>query len=93
MPDAEKNSTHFICPSTRRFFQESRTSPKHSFGDFIHGYIYGRWIYLYIGVAKGRHPLTKILGPLFNFFKLLFPKPKVDSQNSTPEKISWLKGR
>jgi Pyruvate/2-oxoacid:ferredoxin oxidoreductase delta subunit len=84
MPDAEKNSSHFICPSTKRFFQESRTSPKHSFGDFIHGYIYGRWIYLYIGVAKGRHPLTKILGPLFNFFKLLFPKQKVNPQNSTP---------
>ena len=84
MPGTEKNSNHFICPSTRKFFQESRTNPNHSFGDFIHGYIYGRWIYLYIGVAKGRHPLTKILGPLFNFFKLLFPKPKIDSQNSTP---------
>jgi NAD-dependent dihydropyrimidine dehydrogenase PreA subunit len=84
MPGTEKNSNYFICPSTRKFFQESRTNPNHSFGDFIHGYIYGRWIYLYIGVAKGRHPLTKILGPLFSFFKLIFPKPKIDSQNLTP---------
>ena len=83
MPGIKKNSSNFICPSTRKFFQESRSSQKHSFGDFIHGYIYGRWIYAYIGVAQGRHPLTKILGPLFRFITFLFPKPKVNSQDST----------
>ena len=77
MPETEKHSNHFICPSTREFYQESRAIKNHSLGDFVHGYIYGRWIYAYIGVAKGRHPLTKILGPLFRFVTFLFPKPKV----------------
>jgi NAD-dependent dihydropyrimidine dehydrogenase PreA subunit len=83
MPGADKNSSSFICPSTKKFMQESRLNPKHSLGDFIHGYIYGRWTYTYISVAKGRHPLTKILGPLFNFVAHLFPKPKVNSRKST----------
>jgi Pyruvate/2-oxoacid:ferredoxin oxidoreductase delta subunit len=79
MPDNKKNSNHFICPSTREFYQESRAIKNHSLGDFVHGYIYGRWVYAYIGVAKGRHPLTKILGPLFRFVTFLFPKPKVNA--------------
>lgn len=63
-------------------------------GDFIHGYIYGRWIYLYISVAKGRHPMTKILGPVFNFITHLFPKQKFEL-SGTPEdnnKISFADG-
>jgi len=37
--------------------------PGHSFLDWIHGYIYGRWPYLYIGIGKGLHPLNRIFGP------------------------------
>jgi len=85
MDELQKNSSHFICPSTRKFFREWRAIEKHSLGDFIHGYIYGRWTYTYIGVAKGSHPLTKILGPLFSFVSLLFPKPKVDVDNRPDE--------
>jgi len=95
MDEQQKNSDHFIRPSTRKFFKESRANPKHSFGDFIHGYIYGRWIYAYIGVAKGRHPLTKILGPLFSFITFLFPKPKVDAERSAAKnekKITFADG-
>jgi len=83
MSESRKNRVPFICPSTKKFYQESRTSPMHSFGDFIHGYIYGRWTYTYISVAKGHHPLTKILGPLFSFFSFLLPKPKADADNSS----------
>lgn len=79
MNEPRKNHTPFICPSTKQFIQESRTNPKHSLGDFIHGYIYGRWTYTYISVAKGRHPLTKMLGPLFNFISFLFPKAQIDA--------------
>ena len=81
MPDNEKNSNPFICPSTKKFYSESRANKNHSLGDFIHGYIYGRWIYTYIGVGKGQHPLTKILKPLFRFITFLFPKTKVDANN------------
>jgi Pyruvate/2-oxoacid:ferredoxin oxidoreductase delta subunit len=81
MEETQKNSNPFICPSTRKFYNESRANKKHSLGDFIHGYIYGRWIYLYISVAQGKHPLTKILKPFFSFTTSLFPKPKVDANN------------
>ena len=80
MRDSTK-SEPFICPSTKKFLQESRARKNYSLGDFVHGYIYGRWTYTYISVAKGRHPLTKILGPLFSFITFLFPKPKVEAQN------------
>jgi len=83
MAHIEKNSNPFICPSTRKFLQESRATPKHSLGDFIHGYIYGRWIYFYISVAKGRHPLTRMLKPVFHFVTSVFPEPKIDTHNST----------
>jgi Pyruvate/2-oxoacid:ferredoxin oxidoreductase delta subunit len=83
MAHIEKNPSPFICPSAKKFFQESRANPRHSFGDFIHGYIYGRWIYFYISVAKGRHPLTKILGPLFSFLTHLLPEPKIAPHDPT----------
>jgi ferredoxin len=88
MDRSKKNSGSFFRPSTRSFYLESRANPRHSFGDFIHGYIYGRWPYTYISVAKGRHPLTRILGPLFNFITHLFPKPKIESEVSIPNNNS-----
>ncbi len=54
-----------IRQSTRKWFRERRNSSNSSFFDFLHGYVYGRWPYLYIGVAIGEHRLTKILRPLF----------------------------
>jgi Pyruvate/2-oxoacid:ferredoxin oxidoreductase delta subunit len=95
MAGQKKSSGSFICPSTRKFFNESRSSRQHSLGDFIHGYIYGRWLYTYIGVAKGKHPLTKILEPLFSFITFLFPKPKIDEQkaaSSSKTKITFADG-
>ena len=83
MDEPQKNLSPIIFPSTRKFFQESRANKKHSLSDFIHGYIYGRWIYLYISVAKGRHPLTRILKPLFSITTSVFPKPKVDTLNTS----------
>jgi len=81
MSGPRKNPHPVICPSTKKFYEAARANQKLSLGDFIHGYIYGRWTYTYIGVAKGRHPLAKILGPLFSFITFLFPKPKVDERD------------
>ena len=78
MDELQKSSSSFIRPSTRKFLQDSRSIKNYSLWDFIHGYIYGRWTYVYIGVAQGKHPLTKLLGPLFSFVSHLFPKPKGD---------------
>ena len=83
MDEPQQKSSPIICPSTRNFFQESRANKKHSLGDFIHGYIYGRWIYFYISVAKGQHPLTTILKPFFSFATSIFPKPKVDIHDAS----------
>ncbi len=85
MHRTEKNPGRFICPSTREFFRESRRSKNHTLWDFIHGYIYGRWTYLYIGVAKGRHPAAKILGPLFSFVSRFFPEPKITAHGAASE--------
>jgi ferredoxin len=36
----------------------------YSLFDRLHGYVYGRWPYLYIGIATGEHPLSRFLKPL-----------------------------
>ncbi len=50
--------------STWAFMRESRRLPGHSLFDRLHGYIYARWPYLYIGIATGEHPLARIVGPI-----------------------------
>jgi Pyruvate/2-oxoacid:ferredoxin oxidoreductase delta subunit len=57
---------HFIAPSTRRFWQEGRQMTGYSLFDFIHGYVYGRWPYLYIGIGTGEHRLAGLVRPLIN---------------------------
>jgi Pyruvate/2-oxoacid:ferredoxin oxidoreductase delta subunit len=87
MNELQKKTSSMICPSTRKFFRASRASKKQTLWDFIHGYIYGRWTYLYIGVAKGRHPAARFLGALFNIAAHLFPKSTAEtapSKNGRP---------
>jgi Pyruvate/2-oxoacid:ferredoxin oxidoreductase delta subunit len=67
-----------ISPSTQALIAEARRTPGYSFFDFVHGYIYGRWPYLYIGVGKGDHPLAKWLAPAFNSINKLITKKKPD---------------
>ena len=52
-----------IQASTKEYWQQAKEKEGFSFFDRLHGYIYARWIYLYIGLASGNHPLTKNLGP------------------------------
>ncbi|MFN2266759.1 MAG: indolepyruvate ferredoxin oxidoreductase subunit alpha [Desulfonatronovibrio sp.] len=58
----------FVKPSTWSFFTEKTDNKNITFFTRLHGYIYGRWPYLYIGIGTGRHPLTKIIKPLWSFF-------------------------
>jgi ferredoxin len=51
-----------LRPSTIAFLQEARRTPGYSLFDWLHGYVYGRWPYLYIGVGTGEHRLSRILG-------------------------------
>ena len=74
----------FIKPSTQAFMAEARRTPHYSWSDFVHGYIYGRWPYLYIGIGKGEHWLAKWLAPAFRRINGLITKTKPgESQQAT----------
>jgi ferredoxin len=62
----------FLKPSTRSFFNEAKRLSNYSFWDWLHGYIYIRWPYLYIGVGTGEHRLTRFFLPLWNIFSRFF---------------------
>ncbi len=48
-----------VKPSTRQFAREARRARNYSLTDFLHGYVYARWPYLYIGIGTGEHPLAR----------------------------------
>jgi hypothetical protein len=62
-----------MVPSTRAFFQEARHVPQLPLFERLHGYVYGRWPYLYIGIGTGEHPLARIFAPLARLLGPLFP--------------------
>ena len=53
-----------ISPSFLAFTREARRTPGFSFFDWLHGVVYARWPYLYIGIGIGEHPWAKRLAPL-----------------------------
>jgi Pyruvate/2-oxoacid:ferredoxin oxidoreductase delta subunit len=63
-----------ISPSTKALYREGKAMKEYSFWDFVHGYVYARWPYLYIGIGKGEHPVAKIVRPIFRVWGRLFPK-------------------
>jgi len=70
-----------IKESTRKFFREGKQIDGYSWLDFLHGYVYGRWPYLYIGVGTGEHPLADWLRPVFNFVMgLMGAKPSGENR-------------
>lgn len=46
-------------PSTRALYEEGRKVPGYKLFDFLHGYFYGRYPYLYIGIGTGEHPIAR----------------------------------
>lgn len=77
----------FIRPSTSAFVQEARKIEGYSLLDFLHGYIYARWPYLYIGIGTGEHPLTRVLAPLAGWFDQLITRQKRTKQDQ--DKVSF----
>jgi ferredoxin len=67
-----------VRPSTRAFAREARRTPGYSVFDWLHGYVYGRWPYLYIGIGVGEHPLARVFGPLVRQLARLFPPSGAD---------------
>lgn len=60
-------------PSAKAFRKLAKGLKGYSFLDWIHGNVYLRWPYFYIGVATGEHPLTKVFAPLYNGIMKLRP--------------------
>jgi ferredoxin len=64
-----------ILPSTRAFTREARRARNYSVFDWVHGYVYARWPYLYIGIGAGTHPLARVFGPPLRWIGKLLPPP------------------
>jgi Pyruvate/2-oxoacid:ferredoxin oxidoreductase delta subunit len=69
----ETSRPHLIKPSTRDFAREARRTPGYSFYDWLHGYVYARWPYLYIGLATGEHALSPLLAAIVGALARVFP--------------------
>ncbi len=54
--------------STRVLWKARRDAPDSSVFNFVHGYIYARWPYAYIGYAKGDRKIPLLLKPLAGLF-------------------------
>ncbi len=61
-----------VQPSTRAFIREARKTPGYRLFDFLHGYVYQRWPYLYISIGKGEHPISPTLSKISGAFNRLF---------------------
>jgi len=76
-----------LKPSTHSFIQEARKTSGYSFFDWLHGYIYGRWPYLYISIGTGEHRFAPFLAKLWQIFTKIFqPKP---GNNGSGERITF----
>jgi Pyruvate/2-oxoacid:ferredoxin oxidoreductase delta subunit len=69
----QNSRTRLIKPATAAFIQEARRTPGYSLFDWLHGYVYARWPYLYIGIGTGEHPLARVLGPLVRWLGRVLP--------------------
>jgi len=56
-----------LRPSVKAFLKEASRIPNYPLFERLHGYIYMRFPYLYIGIGTGEHPLA----PLFRFIASL----------------------
>ena len=68
-PEVKPSTTH----STIAFIREARRTPGFRLFDGLHGYVYARWPYLYIGIGTGEHRLARILAPVVRWFGRVLP--------------------
>jgi ferredoxin len=76
-----------VKPSTRVFFQEAHKTPGFSFLDGLHGYIYARFLYTYIGIGTGQHWVNKIITPMASIIsriQSLFQKIHQEQSSGKP---------
>jgi ferredoxin len=78
-----RSRPRLIRPSTQAFIKEARRTPGYSLFDWLHGYVYARWPYLYLGIGAGEHVLARVFGPPVRLVGRLFPPPQDDGQERT----------
>ena len=79
----DKPSRRFPRASTRAFTREARRVPGFSWFDWLHGYVYARWPYLYIGIGTGEHWLARVFRPLAGLLGRILPRGPEDPERST----------
>jgi ferredoxin len=75
----------FIKPSTEAFYKEADKLSGYSLFDRIHGYVYGRWTFLYIALGTGQHPLAKKLAPIFGVLPKGKKKEETENRGTADE--------
>ena len=80
MPTESKR--YIVSPATRAFIREARKVKGYSWFDFLHGYVYGRWPYLYIAIGTGEHRSSKYFQWLVAGVGKLLPKRPLDEGNT-----------
>jgi ferredoxin len=68
--------------STRKFIQEARGQKGFSFADWLHGYVYARWPYLYIGVGTGEHRFSWAIQAIWDVFSRIALPQLTEDANS-----------
>ena len=68
----DRKHINIVSTATRAFIREARQVPGFRVFDFLHGYVYMRWPYLYISIGKGEHRYTPALNKLSGEFTRLF---------------------
>lgn len=74
-----KRQPGLIRSSTRAFAREAFRTPGYSLFDWLHGYVYARWPYLYISIGTGEHYLARIFGPPVRLVARMLPPRAPDS--------------
>jgi len=62
-----KLPSFIMKPSTQAFTHAARQTRDFSLFDWLHGIVYARWPYLYIGIGTGEHWTMKRLRPMVNW--------------------------
>jgi len=72
----------FPSSSTMALIREARRTSGYGLFDFVHGYVYGRWLYLYIGIGTGQHRLAKSFVRARRLWLRAFPREQQPSASS-----------
>lgn len=78
-------------PSSRAFYDQELARPNASLQNWLHGYVYARWPYAYIGTATGRHPVVRALRSLLKVSGET-SQPPAGAARTTPRKQAFAHG-